>query len=633
MSELDPIQEIELLSLNFLSQDSNLDEYEDVDATVLSPRRVPVGRGTRGAIGNAVTEEEDDDDDEQTHSSGFSSSIQKTVKDIDGVLNEIRVRSSPDPDDFVFRSGNRQYYNGDYYDDDAMTETSFQTNTNLFLELNKADESFMGSTSKSKNDSGLLGERNDDSDENDNDFENENTLNSSWLRSGEPVANVKYEKRRNRYKNNHIEHYENDYAYSPEKILASTHSKDESIMSRDLSFYSSENDSSDGEQEFYVRDYWNELPYSEEDLEEARSRVNRCQQRGKKKRSPTSFLGSKLKSFWYGDRKVRRYERQPQEELLHQQDQQSPRREEVSTITLRYSKKETRLFWVATVCSTLAILFVITAALVLGIAPAFSGFKQKAPNATAILDHPPSMINSSTIYIDGSTESTTGINTSTIYIDEISEPIADAPTIVPMVPATPSPMDTTPDVPVAQPSQLDTTWAPTEVTSTLAVSEATSDVNEGSLDRPQHGSLPISGIASPNKEYVTDNMRNPDASSDNREPTNGNLPVSGGSSQNNNVNNNIDKNTVSTVAKPVFASLPISGSAPKVDSTANHDHRPEEESVGMPFNQHEATTVYVQRNSSNRPTSSTTKFEKKKGKRRTLEDNTSERPQRKSRNR
>jgi hypothetical protein len=668
--EPDSISEIELLSRNYLSQNSNLHEYDDVDTTVLSPRRFPIGRVVGNGIVNVVTDDNEEEDN-QTHSSGISSStIHKTVQDIDGVLNEIRLRSSPDPDDFVFRSGNRQYYNGNYYDDDAMTEKSYLTNTNLFHELNRAHESFMDSGAAMPDDVSLLGKRsnNNDDDESVNDVVNGTAFDLSWLRRRAAANNAEYDKRRNRYDNSHIDNYENGHVYSPEKKHSHNvaHNEDNNNNnnnnnnSNNNSNYNSNNNSNSNsnsknninqEQNF---DYWNEMPHSEEDLEEALSRVNKHHRRRRKQGSSTSFLGSKLISFLRRKRRDRRYQRQPQDQQqqqqqqqLQQQEQERPHSEELPASSSSSSKREIRLSCLATGCSTLAIAFVITGMVFMGTASSWSKFKEPQ-NSTFTVDTPSWMDVNQTIDMDSNSSSQ--INSSIIYIDVASEPTTDSPTILPIAPAPPNST-------MSSVTTTNTTWASTEdpntslppapvstvvplpvsqTGSTIDVDSAASDSNPEPV-RPAHGPLPISDVSATNINYVSSNLNTTESSSESQSQTVGNIPVSGGSSHNNNDDNNeVDTNTVTSGShqpplSPVFtdrAPTPDHNNDTNADTNtttnANHHHQPEEEWIGyepanfLPAsNQRTPTNAHPQESSASNqhiPTSSPTKYDKKNAK-------------------
>ena len=621
MNEPDPISEIELLSRNFLSQDSNLDEYEDVDTDVLSPRRVPIGRGMAYGIGtpgipNVVTYDEvDDEEDNQTNSSGFSSSIQKTVQEIDGVLDEIRLRSSPDPNDFVFRSGNRQYYNGYYYDDDAMTEKSYLTNTNLHRELNEANKVFNEAnevlndtiTAMQDDEVGLLGD-NQDAEDSEYDLENDTSFDLGWLRSKMAARNDEYQRRKNayennrigNYENNHIDTYENNDVYSPHKTshieaqLGDIHNKNDSSFHQEWMNEGHESYPVEIQEDPDPRDYWNEMPDSEGDLEEALSRVNRGHRRREysEESSSTSFFRSKIIFFWRRRRKGHRYQLQSEELEQQHQGQQHPHREELSFSTTNTpsssSRKQTRLLWAAIGCSTVAIVFVTLAVLFMTTATSWSSFiRWKKPTFAVGSNDPIHNIDSNNTHVN---------STTIIFVDDAATvpTVVDLPTILPTAPTMPSIASTAPtEAPTAPSTRSDSTQTggagehpppttsppptpvPVSTVSALPVSGGSKPGDHpqqaaGSaiqVDRPVHGKLPVSGVATSTMHYVSSNQK--PASSDI-------LHVSSVEEINSIVIDNISDVSSSSSddseqpqaspPPPVVASLPVSGHDPVVDA-------------------------------------------------------------------
>ncbi len=480
MNKPDSISEIELLSRNFLSQDSNLDEYEDVDTTILSPRRVPVGRTALHCVTNVDTEFDDD----QTNSSGFSSSIPKTVQDIDGVLNEIRLRSSPDPNDFIFRSGNRQYYNGDYYDDDTMTEMSYQTNSNLHMELNKAHERFMESYSDTSV-LNLLGndkasENNGSGSDSGDNPNHDSSIDLSWLRSKAVAANSSYDSRRIKYENNHIDAYENNRVPSPDKIQSKTDAYNRGTVNPGFGSENHGNYPLEIRQNSDSSDAWHQLSDSEEDVEDALSRVNRSYRRRQRKKAKddTSYSSS--------------------------------------------SRKPT-MYWVATVCSTMAIISVVVGTMLMS--KYYSNYKKLQGSRFSSVDTPLLMDSNNTTVMNKNSQ----VESSTVFVDGSLDFMGNSPSKPPAASTITSTLTSIPaDVPIEVPTIAPSAWD--DDASTLSHETQTT-----------------------NMEYVASNMK-PVESQVNK------FPASGGNFQE--TSNNISKedSTQFTQQTPSFASLPIASS-------------------------------------------------------------------------
>jgi len=372
--EPDPISEIELLSINYLSHNSNLDEYDDINTELLSPRQVPGGRRFE-----CVVSDDNDEEDDQTHTSGFSSSIQKTVKDIDGVLNEIRLRSSPDPDDIIFCSGNRHDYNRNYSDDDAMTETSYLTNTNLFMELIKADDSFMASFSAVKDIAGNADIKNNDENMDPNqasdDILSASPLDMRWHRDKSSAISNDCER-----ENNYMHSYENDHVYSPEK----NHTTKNSYTIRDINIHQEWNLDSYRNYPSKVHqvpsEVWNEMSNSDEDLEGALMHLNRQKHRGEKKKASAFFLKSMLKALSSRKRRGPRYQRQPPNQ---QEGYERLNRNQMSPFSSS-SRLRTRSVW----CAILSIVLILAIVIYMGTTSSWPKFIQRK-NTTSIVGNPP----------------------------------------------------------------------------------------------------------------------------------------------------------------------------------------------------------------------------------------------------
>eukprot|EP00536_Pseudo-nitzschia_multiseries_P004906 jgi/Psemu1/285425/fgenesh1_pg.87_\ len=167
MASLNSTSELELPSSLY---HYNIDEF-DADANVdysIEWRNYESGAEIEGIADDHDVDGDVYDDvcDGQSQSSVFSPSIKQTVRNIDGVLNEIRLYSSPDPDDFLYLNGHGKNYNG--YDEDAMSDVSGITTSNLLKELNRAHESFLDSILSVQDNLGVQSSNDNDDDNNSN---------------------------------------------------------------------------------------------------------------------------------------------------------------------------------------------------------------------------------------------------------------------------------------------------------------------------------------------------------------------------------------------------------------------------------------------------------------------------------